>query len=484
MNSALTSYDNKTIFLSNDKSERIMTMTTINWNITQQRFHFIGIGGISMSGLAQIMHTRGFKVSGSDMQVSPTLEHLKKAGVLIFPQHDAKNITQDIDVVIYTAAIKADNPELVAAQKLGIPCLTRSVFLGQLMRGYETPICVAGTHGKTTTTSMLATALLSAKLNPTITVGGILNAIHGNIYLGGTDYFLTEACEYYDSFLDFFPKVGIILNIEEDHMDYFKDLAQITGSFQKFAQSIPADGFLAINYDTPQLDNFISLPCQTETFGLSEKADWHAEAITFDEKACAHFDVYHKGVKKVSLTLHVPGKHNVLNALSVCAVCEYLGIDLNLLNEGFKDFTGANQRFEIKGTFNGVTVIDDYAHHPTEIAATLSVAKVYPHKKLFVVFQPHTYSRTKAFFRQFADVLSQIDGVILTDIYAAREKNPGDIHSQDLLKAIKDSGTTAYYMSDFEEIAQFLKNSATSGDVIITMGAGNVNKIATLLLEA
>lgn len=453
--------------------------------LNKNKIHFIGIGGVSMSGLAEIIWNKGFKVTGSDMKSSTITAHLDTLGIPIYYGHDAKHIEEDVDLVVYTAAIAHDNPEIQAAKSRGIDMMTRSVFLGLLMHHFDYPICIAGTHGKTTTTSMLSHALLAADLDPTITVGGILNAINGNIRIGHSKYFLTEACEYCDSFLDFFPHIGVILNIEEDHLDYFKDLDQIRSSFQKFANKIPADGFLSINGATPDLDSFKApLACKVETFGLTDSNDWYAQNITYNEKACASFDVYYHHEFIEHISLHVPGEHNILNSLAVCSVCHYLGIPLKRLNDGLEDFSGANQRFEIKGKLNDITIVDDYAHHPTEIAATLEVAKRYSHQNLYVVFQPHTYTRTSAFLNDFAKVLSTVPNVIITDIYAAREKNPGTISSKDIVDLMHQSGHKALYMADFNEIATYLKQHAQAGDMIITMGAGNVNQIATLLLNA
>ncbi len=458
-------------------------MTNLTSLSHKKRIHFIGIGGISMSGLAEIVHRRGFTVTGSDLKSSQTTLHLEEIGIKVYYGHSASTITDDIDLVVYTAAINQDNPELLACKKTNRDCVTRSQFLGLIMKDYKFPICIAGTHGKTTTTSMLSHGLLSADLDPTITVGGILKALSGNIRIGKSDFFVTEACEYCDSFLDFFPKIGIILNIETDHLDYFKDLSHIRDSFQKFACSIPKDGFLAINGELDALDEFLApIQCQTETFGLTSDFNWHAKHIIFDDKACASFDVYYNNLLKGHITLNAPGTHNILNCLSVCAVCHYLGIPVDKLNAGLNLFTGADQRFEIKGKIHNITLVDDYAHHPTEIDATLKVAKAYPHNALYIVFQPHTYTRTKAFLHEFAEVLSQADNVIITDIYAAREKNPGDISAQDIVKIIHSLGKQALYISDFDEIANYLLEHAVPKDLIITMGAGNVNQVADILL--
>ena len=458
-------------------------MFYIDFKNTKQKIHFIGIAGISMSGLAQIMQTKGFNVSGSDMNTNQITKQLQSLGITVFCGHSSANITDDIDLVIYTAAIAPDTPELTAVHTKGIPSLTRAQFLGQLMNNYDYPICIAGTHGKTTTTSMLSNVLLAADVDPTITVGGILDSISGNIRIGESEYFLTEACEYCDSFLNFYPKIGVILNIEEDHLDYFKDINQIRSSFYQFAQLIPEDGILIINGAITDLDKFTQgLSCQIETFGLDPHNTWYAKNISYDDNAFASFDLIHKGNPLGRITLQVPGEHNVYNALSICASASYIGIPFPLWIKGFDSYGGTHQRFEVKGDLMGITIIDDYAHHPTEVRVTLEVAKKRPHNKVWCVFQPHTYTRMKMFLDDFANSLCLADEIIISDIYAAREKDPGDIHSQDLVKSIHNLGRTAIYLDNFDDITTHLLEHCVPGDLIITMGAGTINKIADELL--
>ncbi|OOO00744.1 MAG: UDP-N-acetylmuramate--L-alanine ligase [Epulopiscium sp. Nele67-Bin004] len=452
-------------------------MTNAILDAPSVKIHFIGVGGISMSGLAEIMHDRGHEVSGSDMKASDITRHLENIGVQIMPTHTKANITPDIDVVVYTAAISEENEELICARQNVKTVVTRAEFLGMLMHTYDFPICVSGTHGKTTTTSMLANVLLGANFDPTITVGGIVQSIGGNIRIGGHKYFLTEACEYHNSFLDFFPRVGVILNVEEDHMDFFKDINEIYESFTKFASLIPADGLLVVNEDVK-----IDHP-NKQTFGLSESCDWYAKNITFDDEACGVFDVYFRGQLMGNLRIGVTGAHNILNALSVCAVSHFLQINFETIQNNLVGFKGAKRRFEVRGDIHGITLVDDYAHHPTEIQATLEVANKYPHNKLFVIFQPHTYTRTKAFLEDFATALEKGGNVIITDIYAAREKNPGDIHAKDIVDIMERNGDTdVIYIDSFDEIADHLLISAEPGDLIITMGAGNVNQIIDILI--
>lgn len=399
--------------------------------------YFIGIGGISMSGLAEILLSEGFRVSGSDMKKSSLTELLEKEGAVIHYGQRRENITDDIDLVVYTAAIHKDNPEYAAMEELGLPSLTRAQLLGQMMRNYKTPVAVSGTHGKTTTTSMITEILLEANADPTISVGGILKAIHGNIRVGKSDLFVTEACEYTNSFLSFYPRIGIILNIEEDHLDFFRDLADIRSSFRRFAQLLPEDGVLIINGDIPDYREITEgLACSVITFGSLEACDYYPTDISHDELAHAGFTLNRRNGSPVPVSLGVPGEHNILNALAALALADYLQLDMGTASRALKNFTGTDRRFEYKGSLDGITIVDDYAHHPTEITATLKAAVNYPHKTLWCVFQPHTYTRTKAFLSDFADALSLADKVILADIYAARETDTLGISSRDLQEEI------------------------------------------------
>lgn len=446
--------------------------------------HFMGIGGISMSGLAQILIKRGFTISGSDSKKSPLTTELEEMGAKVFYAQVAENITKDIDLLVYTAAISKDNPELNQAKDMGIPCMSRADLLGEIMENFASSICVCGTHGKTTTTSMVSHILLAAAKDPTITVGGILKAIDGNIRIGKSEYFVAEACEYTNSFLSFYPKYNIILNIEEDHMDFFKDLDDIRNSFGKFASNTKADGLIFINEDIDKNNDIVkNASAVSKTFGFSEVADCHPENLSYDSLGCGKFDIVYLGKNYGQITLSVPGAHNVSNALSAAALGIELGIDFESIQEGLSSFTGADRRFEKKGELNGITILDDYAHHPTEISATLSAAKNTDAKRIVVVFQPHTYTRTKAFLDDFAKALSVADMVVLADIYAAREKNTIGISSIDLKEKIDALGTECYYFPSFEEIEKFLLEKCMNGDLLITMGAGNVVRIGESLLK-
>lgn len=447
--------------------------------------HFIGIGGISMSGLAEILLERGFTVSGSDAHESELTDRLESHGARIFYGQKAENIIDGIDVVVYTAAIHPDNPEYMAAENKGLPMLSRAEFLGQIMRNYRKSIAVSGTHGKTTTTSMISEILMDAKLDPTITVGGMLDSIGGNIRVGGSDLFVLEACEYTNSFLSFFPTMEIILNIEADHLDFFKDLDDIRNSFRKFAGLLPEDGVLIINSDIRDYEEICGgLPCKVITVGSDpEKSHYSAANITFNHSACATYDLLVDGKKTDTISLAVPGVHNVYNSLAAIAAAHELGIESPDIRTGLLSYSGTHRRFEKKGKLNGVTIIDDYAHHPQEIAATLATANNYPNREIWCVFQPHTYSRTKSLFEEFANALSAADHVVLADIYAARETDTLGISSAQLADRIRELGTDAYYFSTFDEIQKFLLKKCMNGDLLITMGAGDIVKVGENLLS-
>ena len=445
--------------------------------------HFIGIGGISMSGLAEILLQEGFTISGSDSKESDLTKQLEAKGAQIFYGQRSSNIIDGIELVVYTAAIHPDNPEYAAAVQKGISMMSRADLLGQIMTNYQVPIAVSGTHGKTTTTSMASHILLQGGFDPTITVGGILPAIGGNLRVGNSGTFITEACEYTNSFLSFYPKISIILNIDADHLDFFKDIDDIRHSFRLFAEKLPADGTLIINSDTPKYEEIIQdLLCEVITYGLESNAEYTAEDITYDSLGHATFTCKHNGDTVGTFSLQVPGIHNVSNALSVIALGMKLNMTLEDLQKGIQNFTGTDRRFQYKGTLGGITIIDDYAHHPTEIEATLKSAKNYPHKTTWCVFQPHTYTRTHALLHDFAKALTLADHVILADIYAAREKNTLGISSKDLQKCILELGTPCEYFPTFDEIENYLLENCIHGDLLITMGAGDVVKIGENLL--
>ena len=450
--------------------------------------YFSGIGGISMSGLARILKSRGFEVSGSDRDASAITDGLAADGIHVIIGQKKENITPDIDLVVFTAAIGHDNPEYVAVTEQNVPHISRSVLLGQIMRGYQLPVAVSGTHGKTTTTSMISEIMMRAGTDPTLSIGGILDSIGGNVRIGHSQYFAAEACEYTNSFLDMFPGIGIILDIDADHLDFFKDLADIRRSFRKFAELIPADGALIINTEIPDYREICDgLKCRVILYGPADEADYRAEDIRFDEYARPTYTlVSHSSdgpVLREVITTGVPGEHNVYNSMAAVAAADCLGISREDTVAALAGYTGTQRRFQVLGTRNGFTVVDDYAHHPTEIEATLRAAKACPHDRIVCVFQPHTYSRTKSLLQGFAKALSHADIVILADIYAARETDTLGISSETLGEEIRRLGHECLYFPDFSEIEKFILANCRKGDLVITMGAGNVDQIADHLLS-
>ena len=437
-----------------------------------------------MSGLAEILLSRKFPVSGSDSHESALTDQLAAQGAVVHYPQMAENITDDIDVVVYTAAIHPDNPEFRAAQEKNLPMLTRAQLLGEIMRNYKEAINVSGTHGKTTTTSMITEILLEAHKDPTVSVGGMLKDIGGNIRVGGQETFVVEACEYTNSFLSFFPTIEVILNVEADHLDFFKDIDDIRHSFKLFAEKLPEDGLLVINKDIKHSEYFTqALKCRVVTFGHEKDADYTANFISYDKFAHPSYTLFYKGEELAQVELGVTGEHNIYNSLAAVAVARSLDIPMEVILRGLKRFTGTDRRFQKKGSVNGFTIIDDYAHHPQEIAATIEAAKKYPHRKLWIVFQPHTYSRTAALLDDFAGALSQADEIVLADIYAAREKNTIGISSDDLRKHMLEQNTNVYYIPKFEDIEDFLLQHVEEGDVLITMGAGDIYKVGDDLLK-
>lgn len=448
-----------------------------------QHVYFMGIGGISMSGLAGILLSRGFKVSGSDRAPSELTDMLEKEGATVNIGQRASNIKEDIDLVVYTAAIHQDNPEFIRCKELNLPMMSRAEFLGQLMKNYNSSIAISGTHGKTTTSSMASEILMASSLDPTLSIGGILPSINGNIRIGNSEYFLTEACEYTNSFLSFFPKYEIILNIEEDHLDFFKDLNEIRTSFKRFGELLPEDGVLIINSDIKDINEITKdIKGKVITFGKDDKSDYFFSDLHTSKEGYSVFTFNTPSKKKVEVTLRVRGIHNVLNAVAALALADILNLDLTLSSKALFAFEGAKRRFEYKGCLKGVNIFDDYAHHPTEIKATLEAASTYPHKNMWVVFQPHTYSRTKAFMDEFAEALSLADNIVLTDIYAARENDNLGISSEDLMKKVIEKGKKCYHFRSFSDIENFLLQNCIPEDMLITMGAGDVLKIGESLL--
>lgn len=457
-----------------------------NFDIHKHDFnhvHFIGIGGISISGLAEILLNAGYTVSGSDIRNSEIIESLKEKGAIIYIGHNKNNI-KGADLVVYTSAISKDNPEYIEAIEKNITTVDRATFLGQLMRMYKSSIAVSGTHGKTTTTAMISVILENSNLDPTILLGGVLDSIGGNVKIGKKNIFLTEACEYKGNFLKFNPNIGIILNIEEDHLDYFKNIDHIVETFADFAALLPKDGLLVINNDDENTPKIIDKAnCSIVTFGIKNKSNYEADDIAFTVDGFPKFKLIINNSEEYNVTLKVMGVHNVYNALASIATTHRLNIPISTIIEAIESYTGTHRRFEMKGIINGIKIIDDYAHHPTEIKATLNAAKKLPHNKIWCVFQPHTYTRTKALLKEFSESFYDADNIIITDIYAAREKDTGLVHSKDLVNLLINKGMKSLYIDNFKEIVDYLSQKANKGDVILTVGAGDIYKVGEMLLS-
>ena len=450
-----------------------------------KRIHMLGIGGTSMSGIAEILKQWGFYVTGSDANDSELLEKLKSNNIPVTIGHDLDSLRK-ADLVVYSAAISPNDPEMLEAQRLGIELMERSTFLGLITKAYKNTISISGTHGKTTTTSMLSVCFLEAHKDPTIQVGAILKQLQGNNIVGNIDYFILESCEYVESFLKFHPKTEIILNIDNDHLDYFKDLEHIKSAFVKFVKLLPNDGLLVLNDDDKNsVDLYKYTNAKVVTYGIeNEKSNFIARNITFDNNGFPLFDVYRNNTFYKSIKLSVPGMHNVYNALACIATCYEYGIDKEIIKTGLLKYTGAHRRFELVGSSNGAYIYDDYGHHPTEIKAVYNAMKKKKYNRSWVIFQPHTYSRTKNLLNDFAQSLAGFDNIIITDIYAAREANTVGVSPNDLVKQINLNrvGKPALYMSDFDEIAKYIRDRVMPNDIVLTVGAGTVTTIGPKII--
>lgn len=446
--------------------------------------HFIGIGGISMSGIAETIKNLGINVTGSDLSKSEITDRLISNSIDVTIGSDLEKI-KNANLVVYTAAIQKDDPELVEANRLNIKTCERAVFLGKLTEAFKETIGISGTHGKTTTTSLVSLCFIKAGFDPNVQVGALLKQLDGNYRIGNSDYLILEACEYVESFLHFHPKAEIVLNIDNDHLDYFKDLSHIKEAFKKYIKLLPDDGLLIFNADDENskgLEKYTKAKCIT--FGINNpNANFVSKNIKFDKNGFASFDVYKDGIFLDTFKLSISGIHNVLNATACVALCRNYGISNDAIKDAFLSFTGANRRLEYKGCFCDVQVFDDYAHHPTEIKATSEALNRKTFNESWVVFQPHTYSRLKNLLDDFAESLLGFDHIILTDVYAAREKNIFNISSKDLADKLNALGKPVQYISEFENIVTFLKRSVKKEDIILTLGAGTVTKIGPMLLK-
>ena len=440
-----------------------------------RRVHLAGIGGVSMNPLAEVLHQMGLAVQGSDQSESPAVERLRHMGVHVSIGHDAGNI-RGAEFLIRTAAIHDDNPEIAAAHAAGLPVFERAEAWGAIMQRYENAICIAGTHGKTTTTAMTTHIFMAAQADPTVMIGGTLSMLHSGYRVGRGDTIILESCEYCNSFLHFFPTVAVVLNVEEDHLDFFTGgLPEIKESFRKFAQLVPPEGRIVANADAPgAMDALKGLPLFT--FGRSESADCRAENLTW-EHGRPEFDEVVDGKLYTHLALHVAGEHNLSNALAAASAAYVLGIPGRAVKLGLEGFFGAGRRFECKGQCRGAKIYDDYAHHPAEIHALLEMTRSLGYDRVICAFQPHTYSRTKALFADFVRELKKADLAVLTDIFAAREKNTAGVSSRDLAAEIPG----ALYCPSLQEAEQCLMDLARPGDLILTVGAGDIYTVGEAL---
>ena len=445
-----------------------------------KRIHFVGIGGSGMCPLAEILHHEGYEITGSDMAESDTLARIRSYGIPVTMGHLPENVN-GADMVVYTAAVKLDNPELVSARAQNIPTVERSIMLGAVVDKYQKSIAVSGTHGKTTTTSMLTQILTMASFDPTAIIGAKLPFIGGNSRIGASDYIVCEACEYVDTFLRIYPAMSVILNVDEDHLDYFGTLDRIKESFRRFMEQTSAA--IVINGDDRNAMDCVQeilrrKEKQVVTFGFGKKNDFRAE-ITGESAVCDSFYLYHHGKKITSVTLKVPGKFNVMNALAAAAAAITLGVTPEDVSTALAAFSGAHRRFEILGKPCGITVADDFAHHPTELRATLNTAMSMGFRRVWAVFQPHTYSRTYTFLNEFAEVLSIPDHTILSEILPVRETNTYNIYAKDLAEKIEG----CVWFETFEEIADYVTKKAKPDDLIITIGGGNIYMCADMILQ-
>ncbi len=437
--------------------------------------HMIGIGGSSMSGLAGMLRQRGIHVTGSDNARSYMTESLEKQGIPVTIGHRPENV-HGADLVVFSAAISETNPERMEATRLEIPQMERSVLLGQLMEGYEHSINVCGTHGKTTTTSMIAEVLVENHTDPTVHIGGQLDYIGGSTRVGSHKLFVVEACEYHKSFLEFHPTIAVITNIEEDHLDYYRDIDDIYHAFEDFTSLLPENG-VCIGYgDDPLVSRLLSTQkCRIVSFGISSDCTWSPRGLHYDVTGCADFDVARNGQVVTHVTLKIPGLYNVLHALATIAACTEVGISPDDVAHALNAFTAPHRRFEHTGDVCGVALYTDYGHNPAEMHSALQNAAMQPHGTLFAVVQPHTYSRLKTLFKDYIHCCDLADEILVTDIYAARETDPGDIHSTMLVDAIAATGQNVHYTPTFDDAEAYLRAHWKPGDLVITMSCGDIH---------
>ena len=449
-----------------------------------KKIFMCGIGGTSMSGLAEILHKWGYEVVGSDAISSHQTDWLIDSGIKVFIGQKKENISEDIDLFVYTAAVKEDNPEYIEAKNKNIHMMERGIFLGELTKLFKDTIGISGTHGKTSTTSMIALAFLEANMDPSIQVGSNLKQLKGNYRVGNSDYFIIEACEYSDSFLNFKERSAIVLNIDDDHLDYFGTVDNTQKSFEKYVSMLPSDGYLVFNNDDFRcVEVSKHTKAKTISVGANNKAEWYYDNVIFDKEGYPSYDVYHNNEYVDNIKLQVVGIHNVFNSLCALALCYQYGISVNDFKSAMLKFTGADRRMEYKGMFKNAKVYDDYGHHPTEVEAVVKGLKNKDFHEDWVIFEPHTFSRLVEHLKEFGKVLSEFNHIIVIDIYAAREKNTFGISEDDLVKEIKKYNNNVIHISDYEEIKKYLNDNVSDNDIILTLGAGYVTKIAELLVK-
>lgn len=452
-------------------------------DFTGKRAHMIGIGGSSMSGLAGMLVKLGVRVTGSDSARSYMTDELERQGISVFIGHKAENV-DGADLVIYSAAIKEDNPERARAAQLSIPQMERATLLGQLMEGYRHAVNVCGTHGKTTTTSMIAGVLLDAGQDPTVHIGGQLDAIGGSTRVGGHDTFVVEACEFNASFLHFHPTIAVVTNIEEDHLDFYKDLDDICHAFERFCNLLPENGVCIGNGDDPRVCALMAgQSCRTVSYGFGENCQLRPAHLQYDETGCAEFDFSLNGEVLAHTHLHVPGEYNVMHALATMAACMEVGVLPEKTADSLEHFAAPHRRFEYTGTVCGVKLYTDYGHNPAEMRSAVENALHQPHKRLWAVMQPHTYSRVKTLFEDYIPCCEKADELLVTDIFAAREKDPGDIHATMLVDAIAKTGQSVHYTPTFDDAERYLRAHWQPGDLVITMSCGNIHLLNAQIKE-
>lgn len=450
-----------------------------------RHIHLIGIGGVGVSALGEILQKRGYIITGSDYKESEIVAKLRDKGIKVDIGHEPDQV-EGADLIVYTSAVGEENPEIKRAMELEIPMMNRAEMLGHLMQDYKNSIAVSGTHGKTTTTSMISRILLEGETDPTLLIGAKYDEIGGTNYIGDGDIFVTEACEYKENFLNMFPNIAIIHNVEEDHLDYYDNLDHIVKAFSKFSENIVEDGHVFINFDDYNAKKIMNhSSANVISYGVIQDSDYQAKNIIYNESGFPAFDIFYKDENLGHFELDLPGHHNIMNALAAIAVTHFIGIDINIAIKGLKKFKGAALRFQNWGTIEGITYVSDYAHHPTEIKTTLQSAQKLPTKRTIAIFQPHTYSRTNELLLEFATSFQDADLTYILDIYSAggnRDQGIGLVHSKDLVKLIKDENVNATYIESFDAMTEELKKICKPGDLVLLMGAGDIHNIKAQLI--